>query len=152
MLCLKWNSVQRGIQGCRFWIKQLFSQIPSLKYLFWANLFPKLQSTLLRMKLGMKEYSGLLILNSRIYFSISVFYGKFGPEISKFFVWNETRYKRVFGGADFEISNCFLGKLWYRNFKVLCFKRNPVQWDIQECKFWIQFFYTLFFFFFDKQH
>ena len=47
---------------------------------------PKLQSALFRMKLGMKEYSGVLILNSTIPFSNPVlrvifFYGKLAPKL-----------------------------------------------------------------------
>ena len=46
--------------GCRFCIRQLLSLISSLKYLFWANLVPKFSSDLFGMKLGTKEYSGVL--------------------------------------------------------------------------------------------
>ena len=159
MLCLKWNSVQRVIQGCRFWIQQLFPKIPSLKCLFWANLVPKRLSALFRRKLDTKEYSWVPILNSTIAFSNSfptiTFFGTFGLETSKCFVWNETQYKGCLvvlipsSTVVFQISLRkipFLRKFWSRNFKVLCFKQNPVQWDNQGWKFWTQFFYTFFFF------
>ena len=90
VLCLKWNSIQRGIQGCWFWIQKLFSKISSLKYLFWANLIPKLQSALFRMKIRTKSYSGVLIPNSTFVFLSSVpkisLLGKFCPATSKYFV------------------------------------------------------------------
>ena len=125
----------------------MFSQIPSLKYLFWANLLQKVQNIWLEWNStwrgiqGCKFWIREFISKFRPYNNFFwPFFDIFGPEISKCFIWNETRYKGVFGGADLEIDNCFLGKLWSQNFKVLCFKQNPVQWDIQVCKFWIQFF------------
>ena len=54
----------------------------------------------------MNEYSGVLIVFSNSVARIT-FFGKFGPETSKCFVWNETRNQREFGGADSEIDNFF---------------------------------------------
>ena len=57
---------------------------------FWANLVPKLESALFKMKLDPVEYSRLLILNSAIvflnFFPKIPFLSKFGPQISKCFV------------------------------------------------------------------
>ena len=95
----------------------------------------------------MKENSGVLILNTTISFSIPVhrmnFFSQFGPEISKYFVWNEAWYKGLLGGTDSEIGNCFLSsvpklplwrKFWSQNFKVLCFKSNILTWTWRKCK------------------
>ena len=70
---------------------------------FWANLAPKLESALFKMKLHTKGYSRLLILNSTIVFlnfiSKIPLLGKFGLETSKVFVQNENRYKDVLRGV-----------------------------------------------------
>ena len=58
----------------------------------------------------MNEYSGVLIVFSNSVARIT-FFGKFGPETSKCFVWNETRNQREFGGADSEIDNFFLNSV-----------------------------------------
>ena len=137
----------KGIQGCWFWIRQLFSYISSLNYLFWVNLVPKLQSALFKMKIRRKRYSGVLIPNSTIVFLILplkyLFRVKFDPETLNWFVWNETRYKGVFIGVDSKFDNfvnsvakmLFWGKYRPQNFKVLCFKWNLVQSGVQGCWF-----------------
>ena len=43
--------------------------------------------------------------------SQNTFFGKFGIGASKYFIWNETCYKGVFGGADSEIDNCLLNSV-----------------------------------------
>ena len=53
------------------------------KYFFWVNLFPKLESTLFKLKLDIERYSRLLILNSTIVFvnfDPKITLDKFGSE------------------------------------------------------------------------
>ena len=95
--------IQRGIQGCWFWIQPLFSEILSLQYPFCANLVLKLQSALFRIKPSTKGYSRVQILNSAVVFSNST---------SKIL---------------------FLRKIWSQNFKVLYLKWVLVQRVIQGC-------------------
>ena len=68
VLCLEWNSVQRSIQGCRFWIQLFFFLIFSIKYLLGIYLVAKLQSVMFEMELGSKAYSRLLIPNLQFFF------------------------------------------------------------------------------------
>ena len=64
------------------------------------------------MKLGTKEYSGVLILNSTITFSNSVpriILNLVPKNLVLYLKWNSVQ--RVFGGADSEIGNCFLNSV-----------------------------------------
>ena len=74
-------------------------------------MIPKLQSALFEMKIDTKWYSRVSIPNFTIVFVNSVpkmiFRSKFGPELSKCFALNETWYKVVFKGADFEFNKWF---------------------------------------------
>ena len=74
-------------------------------------MLPKLQSALFEIKPGTKAYSRVLIPNLTIVFINSVpkilFLGEFSSESGKCFVLNETLYKVVFKGAEFEFHNWF---------------------------------------------
>ena len=71
-----------------------FLKFHSQNTFFWGYFVPKLQSALFYMKLNLKGYSRVLIMNSKIYFLNSVpkivFRGKFDHENSKYFFlkWN----------------------------------------------------------------
>ena len=92
VLCFKWNSPRKCIQGSSFWIWQFSSQIPFPNYLFWGKFVPKLQSALFQMKLSTQGYSRVLILNLAFFFLI------------------------------FCLRNLFFGQILSQNSKVLCFK------------------------------
>ena len=146
VLCLKWNSIQKGIQGCWFWIRQLFSYISSLNYLFGANLVPKLQSALFKMKIRRKRYSGVLIPNSTVVFLILplkyLFWVNLIPKLyTDLFEWNLVQrgihrcWFQIWQFVNSVTKMLFWGKYRPQNFKVLCFKWNLVQSGVQGCWF-----------------
>ena len=114
----------------------LLNSVPIIP--FWVNVIPKLQSSLCRIKLSIKEYSGVQILNSTIAFYNSV------PKI--LFLWQiwSQNFKVVclkWNSVQRGIQVCqlllqipslkyLLVQIWPRNFKLLCLKLNVVQWSI----------------------
>ena len=89
-------------------------------------------------------YSRVLISSLTIAFGNSVpkklFRGQIWPQTSKYFVLNETQYKMMFKGADFEFDNRFckfapkkylLAQICPRNFKLLYLKLNVAPSGIQ---------------------
>ena len=94
-------------------------------------------------------FSGVLILNSTITFSKSdpriTFFCKFGPLLemklgTKGIWWCWFRDRQLFFKFCAKLIQCLINTFFWGNFG----QRNPVQWDIQECKFWTQFLYPLF--------
>ena len=118
----------------------------SVPKIFWANLAPKLQNALLRTKFGM-EYSGLLILNSGISFWNTVpkitFFWQIWPWTLKVLCLKLNLVQRGIWLCWFRDWQLFLGEIVVLKLQS-SMKRNQVQWDIQDCKFWIQFFNMLF--------
>ena len=68
VLHFKSNLVQKGIQECLFWIRQLSPQIISPNYLSVKDWVPPLQSSLLQMKLGTCRFLGMLTLHSTFFY------------------------------------------------------------------------------------
>ena len=86
-----------------------FSQNPCLKSFVRANLVPKLESAMFKMKLGTNGYSRLSILNLTIAFLIFAskipLLDKSCPETSKCFEWKSIQ--RGTQGCWFQISQFF---------------------------------------------
>lgn len=104
----------------------------------------RLEGYLFQIKLGTQRCSRVLILDSTIAHLNSVpktnVLVKFSHKTSKYFVLNETQYKMVFKGADFEFDNRFckfapkkylFAQICPRNFKLLYLKINVVPRGIQ---------------------
>ena len=84
--------------------------VPKIPFL--GKFVTKTPSALFKMKLGTKEYSGVLILNSTITFSNSVpriILNLVPKNLVLYLKWNSVQ--RVFGGADSEIGSCFLNSV-----------------------------------------
>ena len=70
VLCLKWISVQSGIQGWWFWVQEQYFQTPSLKYLIYLR--QNFKVLCLECHSVQRGIQGVHILNSTIVSSNSV--------------------------------------------------------------------------------
>ena len=86
----------------------------SLRYLCGLTWSRNFKVLFLEWSSARRSIQGFLFWIWELFFkfhSQNTLFGKFGLGASKYFIWNETCYKGVFGGADSEIDNSLLSSV-----------------------------------------